>query len=299
MNVRVSPFLLTGDLITAWRLVRMVELLMSRNSGKGKMSRALRMAASGMFFLLGVQAQDLRITSFQSTGQLAWSNSAPGSCRYQIEWAPGPNGPWTNTWDHLTDIESTQATNSVSVPMCYRVVWTDTTVADSVKDFSATQGSNNWFYGYYSGNFSPSGFIQMTNFVRGSWSVLTNRYWTILGANGGHPNGTITSQGRTPVEQWAVRRWVSNIEGPVTIRGVIADADYPNFEYDNGVCTHVFIDGVEKGRCVIDRGGAATFSIPATLANGAILDFALDPRESDDRHDTTTFTIGITKAALQ
>jgi hypothetical protein len=250
-----------------------------------------------MLLLLGAQAQDIRITSFQSTGRLTWSSSAPGSCRYQIEWAPGPNGPWTNTWDHLTNIESTQAMNSVSVPMCYRVVLTDTTVADSVRDFSATQGSNNWYYGYYSGNFSPAGFIQMTNYVGGSWTVLTNRYWTRLGATDGHPNGTITSRGRDPVEQWAVRRWISNVEGSVTIRGALADNGIgPEFGDDNGVCVHVFIDGVEKGRYAIDRGGAATFSIPAALAHGTVLDFALDPRESNDHYDTTIFTIVITKA---
>ena len=261
------------------------------------MRNVFMVAACGLF-IWGVQAQDLSITSFQSSGHLAWSNSVPGSHIYQIEWSSIPNGPWTNTWGHLTNIESTQAINSVEVPMFYRVVLTGTTVADSVRDYSATQGSSNWFYGYYTNSFTPSCFVRMTNFVGNSWYVSSTRYWTRLGPTDAHPNGTITSQGRQAVEQWAVRRWVSNIAGPVTIRGVISDDDvYSDPVYENGVIVHVFIGGVEKGHYTIDRGGSTTFSISATLANGTILDFALDPQGSNDHYDRTTFRIVIAKPA--
>src|SRR5712692_1305779 len=67
-------------------------------------------------------------------------------------------------------------------------------LADSISDFSSTQGQDNWFYGYYTvPGFRPS-FIQMPYFTSrngGAWAESTTQPpWTLLWQEGGHPNGS-------------------------------------------------------------------------------------------------------------
>jgi hypothetical protein len=104
-------------------------------------------------------------------------------------------------------------------------------IADSVNEFSGTQGQNNWFYGFYDGPFTSSDFQLMTEFrtdtptAFGSevWWVDEGTYWTSLGALGGHPSGqSFSCLGRVPAGHWAVRRWVSEVAGEVTISGTLA-----------------------------------------------------------------------------
>ena len=111
-------------------------------------------------------------------------------------------------------------------------------LADSVSDFSGTQGANSWYYGYYAGALTPATFTLFPTFDPnfatnegnsydggpGGWYLQwgPGGYWTSLWPNGGHPNGTDGNQGRAPVEQWAVRRWVSDVSGEITISGLMA-----------------------------------------------------------------------------
>jgi len=88
------------------------------------MKRIVSMVVGLMVFfgLAGVRGEGLRITSFESPGKLEFTEIT-NATRYQVEWAPSPDGPWTNTWAGLTDIWSQEGTGSItcSVPMFYRV----------------------------------------------------------------------------------------------------------------------------------------------------------------------------------
>ncbi len=86
-----------------------------------------RIAAS-LFGLLAmaVSATDLTITSLDYQGQLTWTNTV-SNATYRVEWASSATGPWQR-FDALTNLSMVQASNTtvtVTVPMFYRVVWTD------------------------------------------------------------------------------------------------------------------------------------------------------------------------------
>jgi len=82
--------------------------------------------------------------------------------------------------------------------------WSSSTLlgADSVQEFSGTQAQDNWTYGYYSDVFNPSGFQEMGNFspasLPNSWIVDFDEpspiYWTMIDADGRHPNGIFFEQ---------------------------------------------------------------------------------------------------------
>jgi hypothetical protein len=72
-------------------------------------------------------------------------------------------------------------------------------LADSVADFQPIKGQDNWYYGYYDGPFGPSDFTQMAVFTGTKWRVDNepDGYWTLLADMLAHPDGTLTSGGRT------------------------------------------------------------------------------------------------------
>jgi len=68
-------------------------------------------------------AQSVRLLSLQQNGLLTWTNSdSGGNCR--IEWVPTVDGPWSSSWQSLTNIPGTNQLLSRPIPMLYRVVWT-------------------------------------------------------------------------------------------------------------------------------------------------------------------------------
>ena len=77
-----------------------------------------------------VARAQLSITSFNSSGELTWTNSAWVGA-YSVEWANSPTGLW-NAFGALTNLDSIWAeTNRVTVqlplsnaPTFYRVAWT-------------------------------------------------------------------------------------------------------------------------------------------------------------------------------
>lgn len=70
---------------------------------------------------LAVQAQTpIVITSFTSNGQLTWADSGYINRLYTVEWS-GDLTRWTNTWNHLWLQSVSGPTNTVTIPMFYRV----------------------------------------------------------------------------------------------------------------------------------------------------------------------------------
>jgi len=175
-------------------------------------------------------------------------------------------------------------------------------IADSAAEFSDTQGQDNWYYGYYDGdsafpyNNNPLGddFELMTQFID-RWFVQEGEggFWTSIGEAYIHPNGEITSGGRQPVEHWAVRRWVSEVNGVVNITGHLADAD-PGYGSDDGIAGHIIIDGNNVFAQVIEEGDTTgvDFSLDATVTIGSLVDFCVAPRATDGT-DSTELTVVI------
>jgi hypothetical protein len=172
----------------------------------------------------------------------------------------------------------------------------DLIVADSVAQFSGTQGQGGWYYGYNTAPFSSNTFTLMTQFLPSifgpgnAWYVDRTDYWAALTDVGAHPNGMITSGGRLPVELWAVRRWVSTVDGPLTISGNLAKIN--TNPAGPGVVGHIFVDGTEVYSQYVrsNDGIGFDFLLAADVHVGSTVDFALAPFASDDRAGYSRFT---------
>lgn len=177
-------------------------------------------------------------------------------------------------------------------------------LADSVADFSLTQGEHGWYYGSDSGDladFKRLGRISViTTFVPPSkdvwdcWASETT-HWTQIFRLGAHPNGPETSPPSSPVLERAVRRWVSDYEGDVVIYGEAAKLDLID---SNGVVALVYVDGVELRSITLagDDSAGVAYEVPASVRVGSNVDFVLEPRDGDDRHDLTRFTGVVARA---
>lgn len=168
-------------------------------------------------------------------------------------------------------------------------------IMDSVNDFSNIQGQNNWSYGYYNGNhvnaFTPDDFEEMTqyNSTSDTWWVQegTSGFWTSLTATGSHPNGITTSGGRQSINHWAVRRWISDESGVLTIEGTLAKEQ----ALGNGAVGHIFIDGSEVFSQYISSTTNFDFTFDANINIGSVIDIAIDPFNSDDGVDRSFFIV--------
>lgn len=172
-------------------------------------------------------------------------------------------------------------------------------LADSVADFSGTQGTDSWYYGYYDGSLTPATFTLISNYdptfnitwppTGGAWTVTPSSqwgpggYWTCLWADGGHPNGTNGNQGRLPIEQWAVRRWVSDVSGEVTISGFIASLGGGN------MMASVFVDGKPLFSQQIPSN-KTSYEFLASVAVGSTVDFVIAPNNHNDVDGSSEFT---------
>ncbi len=241
------------------------------------------------------------ITSFARTGLLTWTNATPvafpvtmTNSVYQIVTATNLTG----SWQIVPGFNAIRPSNTLASVLIsplnadkqfYRVGVTNPVLADSIADFSGTQGKNNWHYGYYSAETAPfttADFQYMTNYSAGTWYVLNGTYWTRLWDKGGHPNGFNTTGGRQQINQWAVRRWISTTTGAIHVYGTVHDTNPGN---GNGVICHIKTNSGEVAAYTIDDGGTTNFAITISVTLGAPVDFAIDPRNSSDVEDNTDF----------
>jgi hypothetical protein len=124
--------------------------------------------------------------------------------------------------------------------------FTPTQLANSVTEFSGKQGSNNWYYGYWNKQSDVNGVysdIDMSFFPNANEAFGANNYWN--GSewdwfNGDPPFTQINAQGATPnasnnvpgrVDHWPVRRWVSEISGPIKITGTLNHTNSQDWVY--------------------------------------------------------------------
>ena len=134
-------------------------------------------------------------------------------------------------------------------------------VADSVAEFSGTQGADGWSYGYFNhtalGAYTTGGFSNFALYDAGleRWQASDAQDAAI----------------------WAMRRWVSDVDGPVRL-----DFDLRKLNTNpasGGITGHVFVDGVEVFSSFIsatDDVGIQSF-LMLDVSVGSLIDFAIDP----------------------
>ncbi len=158
------------------------------------------------------------------------------------------------------------------------------TNANSVTEFSGVQGQNNWWYGYWDKDADANGQYSDADFVAfpsggGGWNP--GNYWTgsIWDWFAGDPPFTqLTSQGGRPSAEngitsrpvhWAVRRYVNEFDGPITISGTITHTSDWVYVTQTGVAgtglLYLYLDGGGEG--YIDDVKVVLGSVPESGAN--------------------------------
>ncbi len=169
-----------------------------------------------------------------------------------------------------------------------------TPLFDSVEEFSVTQGQDNWFYGYYDGDsafpFTSSDFEEMPQAINGNQWIIhrgdPSGYWTSLYATGGHPNGPNSNYYRG-TEHWTVRRWVSDMNGTISIEG---NASKSSRIGDGTICKILVNDDTVYSKHIYgSEAGGVDYSIEVEIHVGDTLDFAIQPG-ANDLYDSTRFT---------
>jgi len=178
-------------------------------------------------------------------------------------------------------------------------------IADSVAEFSGIQGLHNWHYGYIDPATSLN-FIALPQFnpPNGPWFIAQTfpflacdpgAFWTQLTSLGGHPNGRITSGCRQQVEHWAVRRWVSEVSGPIDISGRLFLRGPAAFS--DGIEGKIWVNGTEIYSVLIGPNDTVgvNFQLTGVPVNiGESVDFVVTPGpNSRDGQDTFRFPVQI------
>ena len=171
-------------------------------------------------------------------------------------------------------------------------------VADSVEDFSGTQGLNGWTYGYWNesedadgtydqaadfrlfssfGNDRINGLSSHSEFTTGElWFLEDGRYFTSLWAEGGHPRGSMDLGSYARADHWVVRRWTSTVSGRIEISGH-AGKVMPWGENWIGSTRFLVVAGGERiHEAEVDDGGQE-YSVTATVEAGTPVDFLIGP----------------------
>ena len=168
-------------------------------------------------------------------------------------------------------------------------------LADSVHDFSFTQGQGNWYYGYYTTPGVSSTFTQMQyttsnfgGFAGPAWEESPSQPpWTAIWAGGAHPTGP-----NDGAVHWPVRRWQSTVNGTINISGTVGDSGNPFFNVD-GLSCNILVNGTQVFSQHMNAGTQQSYSITATVAVGSFIDFAIDPGQTDySDHGVFTATLG-------
>lgn len=179
-------------------------------------------------------------------------------------------------------------------------------VADSVSEFSGEQGANGWSYGYWDRTADPDkNYTQTTDFqllthfgtdpinrlsgrpefTTGKlWNLQDGKYYTSLWAEGGHPHGTMRLRAYAQAEQWAVRRWVSTVNGSITISGHAGKVMPWGENWGGGCQALIVVDGKTVFSSPMDNRGK-NYSVTVTVGVGSPVDFLIGPGAS----------IGVTK----
>jgi hypothetical protein len=199
--------------------------------------------------------------------------------------------------DGLTDAELTairQEDDNITINTYGKALKAEASaieVANSVADFSSSQGANSWRYGYYDGGgLDYTKFIEFQNFAGFYWNIDSS-YYTNLDAQGGHPHGPVSTKPTSGIEHWTARRWIAESTGDFLITGVFDDGNKGGG--GDGVEGFITINGqLAYSQIATNSTSAFNYSIEASLSQGDIVDFVTSPR-SWDGDDYFVFTASI------
>ncbi|MEZ4651023.1 MAG: hypothetical protein R3E97_20000 [Candidatus Eisenbacteria bacterium] len=171
-------------------------------------------------------------------------------------------------------------------------------VADSVRDFSGSQGEHGWSYGYWdetsdadrvyeqTEDFQPlphfgddreNGLSRHSDFTTGKlWYLEDGRYYTSLWATGGHAHGTMDLGDYARADHWAVRRWTSTVNSRVEIRGHAGKTMPWGENWSGDVEFRVIVGGVTVYEASLDDGGRE-YAVNAQVEVGTPVDFLIGP----------------------
>jgi hypothetical protein len=159
------------------------------------------------------------------------------------------------------------AVRPVQMPVCALK-----TRYSALDDFSDTQARDCW--SYLDSNGTPMAFDN----ANARWQTLPNQ-GNFLWRNGAHPGSTLD----------AVRRWVSPVDGAITLSGSFAAVDTNG---GDGVRATITKNGAVVFTQDIPRGGTAPFSLQFAVTRGERLDFIVN-RKTSASYDTTAFSAAI------
>lgn len=153
-----------------------------------------------------------------------------------------------------------------------------TSTFNSAAEFSDTQGTGGWTYGYYAvpddaSSFTPFAFFDAASNPQWWEQVQTQGPWTLLWDTGGHPD----------IGLWAVRRWTSAVEGTLDF-GI----QYQQESAAGATGVHVLVDGVRIYDAYVSTT-LGTQSFSRAVGVGSTVDFAIDALDSQ-ANDSTRFT---------
>ncbi|NOY52345.1 MAG: hypothetical protein GXP58_01850, partial [Deltaproteobacteria bacterium] len=242
----------------------------------------------GYIFVNGVEKFSFPVAYNDSTG-INYLIKFPVTVGATVDFAIAPNA--TENYD------STNFTAKI---------FSNTAITDSVSGFSGVQGQDNWEYGYYNKTVDSDGIYQPGDFTlfpdddgpgtspNDYWNgIVWNWYngnppWTSLFAGGGHPNGINNGQ-----EHWAIRRWLSNVNGNINIFGHIAKRADAIVGGD-GIIGSIIVNGSVVWTQSVSYNDSVGFNyaitVPVNL--GDPVDFVIAPK-ADDSYDATNFTATI------
>ena len=169
-------------------------------------------------------------------------------------------------------------------------------MGDSVAEFSGVQGKDNWYYGTWTKNFDSDKKYAASEF--GALSAerffdAAKNLWDV-GPNGANPSTELTPTGGHPATasaggfftHWAIRRWVSETDGEISIQGTLANNDPAG----DGIVGRILVNGTEVFQRAVN-GASGTYDVKATVKQGDLVDFVIDAGPADNElGDATTFT---------
>lgn len=160
-------------------------------------------------------------------------------------------------------------------------------LADSVRDWSVSgiQGESYWINGYYDRTNDDDGSYSANDltWINDEWywrsqawemgangNPAANPPWVRIGDEGVHPNGV-----NNAFEAWAMRRWISDYAGDVTVVFHLRKANGAN----SGITGKMILNGNEIFSQVVPGNDQVGFEVRTnlTVQVGDLLDFAQTP----------------------
>ncbi|HEY5894268.1 MAG TPA: hypothetical protein VIT91_13670 [Chthoniobacterales bacterium] len=161
-------------------------------------------------------------------------------------------------------------------------------IANSDEGFSSEQGTDGWSYGTFEtppgGSYDPAAWTPLPKYNVTIWGyewLGSGRYPFITPANA-HPAST-----KDQKQIWAVRRWTSNLEGKLRIKG-----EFSRPTSGDGTTARIFVDGKEVWSQQVGGGKPNTVKcdVRTQVKTGSLVDISIDPGPTLDMSNDATMT---------